>query len=99
LGQGTEKLINMPTALGDLAVFHRYERRALSRRKFVIRAPANAFSISLRVSGSASRSSKACILRLALRLLGEPPDLCRFRLRRFGAHFDGIKDMPRLGLS
>jgi hypothetical protein len=40
--QGIEHVVNNPAALRDLAVFHRYERWALSRRKFGIRALAAA---------------------------------------------------------
>jgi hypothetical protein len=36
--QGIEKFIEAPAAFSDLDLFHRYERRALSRRKFAIRA-------------------------------------------------------------
>jgi hypothetical protein len=36
--QGIEHAVNNPVSLRELAVFHRYERWALSRRKFAIRA-------------------------------------------------------------
>jgi hypothetical protein len=37
-GRGVEYAVNDSAALSELAVFHRYELRALSRRKFAIRA-------------------------------------------------------------
>jgi hypothetical protein len=36
--RGIESLVDDPPAVAELALFHRYERRALSRRKTAIRA-------------------------------------------------------------